>query len=738
MSPRFLSGLLLAACLIPLAMSAKPPAPPAAKPTAPVAPPVADSRCAPIPFAAADAAAVSVPSAANAWGGPRTGREATLSERIANYRIQATLDPDKHTIDGRQQLTWKNRSGQPVCAVYLHLYLNGFESSGSTFMSEQRTRGFQFRSDVETKDGDWGYIRLKRVVQGGQAVKWAFVQPDGGPATDRTVVRLDLPTPVAAGGTTTLDIDFFNQLPRVVARTGYFGSFHLVAQWFPKIGVLELPGERGATAPRWNVHEFHLHSEFYADFGEYDVSLTVPSDYVVGATGELTGTPVKANGKTTYRYLQGDVHDFAWTADKRSAKPLEATWTHPGGEPVKVRVLFPPEYADNAPVVMKATLDSLTYFSDTLGRYPYRTVTAVIPPYNAGEAGGMEYPTFFTADSVLDFKPGGIEQYLLDFVTIHEFGHGYFYGILASNEFEEPMLDEGVNQYWNGRMLVDRRQRIVPLPGRMTRMAPKASIDALMADRLTARLDYPADPLGNNSWDRRSSGSYNTVYSRTSTMLAGIEKQVGREAMARAMKLYYERWKFRHPSIADFREALAEGTGRRDIIEREFAMAVYGTQVVDDAIDAFSSDEELPKLGYNDEQGKPVGTEARGKAISQAREAWKKAHPDAKNGTGPYPFRTRVVVKRQGADVPQTLKVTFEDGSSETVRFAGQQRWFRWDWVRPSKAVKVELDPAGQYTMDRSLTDNVRALESNTDAGDFYGSRALAWMQVALAWLMGA
>ena len=165
------------------------------------------------------------------------------------------------------------------------------------------------------------------------------------------------------------------------------------------------------------------------------------------ATGELTGTPSIANGKTTYRYVQGDVHDFAWTADKRSAKPLERTWTYPGGDPVKVRVLFPPEYADNAPVVMKATIDSLKYFSDTLGRYPYRTVTAVIPPYNAGEAGGMEYPTFFTADSVSNFKPGGFEQYMLDFVTIHEFGHGYFYGILASNEFEEPMLDEGVNQY---------------------------------------------------------------------------------------------------------------------------------------------------------------------------------------------------------------------------------------------------------------------------------------------------
>ena len=97
-----------------------------------------------------------------------------------------------------------------------------------------------------------------------------------------------------------------------------------------------------------------------------------------------------------------------------------------------------------------------------------------------------------------------------------------------------------------------------------------------------------------------------------------------------------------------------------------------------------------------------------------------------------------MVVKRNGADVPQTLKVTFADGSTETVRFSGKQKWFRWNWVRHSKAVKVELDPAQHYSMDRSINDNVRAVKSNTEAGKYYGSRALAWMQVVLAWVMGA
>ena len=162
--------------------------------TAPaVAPPSADG----IPFADAHAGAVRVSSAANAWGGARSGSEPTLSDRVVDYRIEARLDPVAHTIAGREQLTWRNRSDREVRAVYLHLYLNAFEGEGSTFMTEKREKGFEFRSDVPVKDGDWGHIELRKVEQGGAKVPWHFVHPDGGPATDHTVVRLDLPVPVA-------------------------------------------------------------------------------------------------------------------------------------------------------------------------------------------------------------------------------------------------------------------------------------------------------------------------------------------------------------------------------------------------------------------------------------------------------------------------------------------------------------------------------------------------------------
>jgi hypothetical protein len=566
---------------------------------------------------------------------------------VVDYTISAKLDPEAHTIDAKQRLVWRNRSDREVRAVYLHLYLNAFEGEGSTFMSEQRHLGFGFRSEVEVKDGDWGYTRLNKVEQGGAKVPWYFVHPDGGPDTDHTVVRLDLPTPVAAGASTTLDIDFFNKLPRVLARTGYFGSFHLVGQWFPKIGVLELPGERGATAPRWNVHEFHLHSEFYADFGRFDVSINVPEGVTVGATGEEVDAPVTRDGRVTHRFVQGDVHDFAWTADKRTAKPLEGMYTGAGSPPVKVKVLFPPEYASNAEPVLKATLDSLAYFSKTLGPYPYKTVTAVIPPFNATEAGGMEYPTFFTAEGYTDVTPGTLNAYSLDFVTIHEFGHGYFYGILGSNEFEEPMLDEGLNEYWDLRMIRAAKQRITAATSFTRRLGLAPTADVFAMERIFSVQGDPADGLGANSWDRLSSGSYGSVYGRTATAMHDLEEQIGRPVLEKAFLAYYARWKFRHPSIADLRDVLVEVSGKPAIVDSIFNQHVYASRKVDDRIDRLVSEEELPLLGAA-QGGKELTAEQRDEQADKDRKAWDKTHPDAKDGNGgAFAYRTIVTLRRR-------------------------------------------------------------------------------------------
>ncbi|MEO7065904.1 MAG: M1 family metallopeptidase [Rhodanobacter sp.] len=687
--------------------------------------PLSDSPAAllDIPFASPHAAGVTVPSAATAWGGERTGKEATLSDRVVSYHISAALDATKHRVTGQERMTWRNRSDRPVRFIYVHLYLNAFANNGSTWFTERAvlTAHGRSRGRAALKEGEWGWIELQKIKQGESELKWTFVQPDGGPKTDRTVARIELAEPVQAGATLTLDIGFVSQLPRVVERTGWWGDFNLVGQWFPKIGVLELAGERGATAPRWNVHEFHFNSEFYADFGLYDVKLTVPSDYTVGAVGELQGQPQQAGGKTTYHFVQGDVHDFAWVAAK-GFKTLEGHWQGPGSPPVTLRVIYPPEYVASAAPTLQATKDSLTYFSDTLGAYPYHTVTAVVPPYNASEAGGMEYPTFFTAEGYAKVKPGTTTQYMLDFVNIHEFGHGYFYGILASNEFEEPLLDEGINEYWDDHMLRARGQRLTMADSWMKRFGITPTMSSFDLDRLGAGLRQPMDPLGQNAWDRLSGSSYGTVYTRTTMAMHDLEERLGQPVMERAMRAYYQRWRFRHPSIADLRASLIDASGDAKNVNEIFNQYVYGTAHIDDRVSSIDSTEVLPQTGSWLKAGKRsvVTADAVEKQIAAQREMWKKAHPKAKPGIGPYPWRSTVTVQRDGASMPQLLRVKFADGSSEDVHWNDDRRWARFVFTKPSKVISAALDPEQKMLLDDNKINDSKTVKAN-------GAASLRW-----------
>jgi hypothetical protein len=217
-----------------------------------------------------------------------------------------------------------------------------------------------------------------------------------------------------------------------------------------------------------------------------------------------------------------------------------------------------------------------------------------------------------------------------------------------------------------------------------------------------------------------------------------LEAQVGTPALERAFKLYYARWKFRHPSAADLRAALVEGTGRPDVVDRIFADQVYDVKPVDDRIASFSSNEVLPQPGYVMYQGRRVELTPKSldKAVSDRRDAWKKAHPKAKPGEGAFPYRTVVLVRRAGAAVPQTLRVKFADGSTETASFDGDRPWQRFTWTRKAKAVSVELDPEGMHYLDADQLDNSRTLEEDGSASRRLAGQIGAAIQTFLALLV--
>ncbi len=235
-------------------------------------------------------------------------------------------------------------------------------------------------------------------------------------------------------------IKFKATFPEVIARTGYKRTFLLAGQWFPKVGVW--------WNGSWNCHQFHAMTEFFADFGTYDVKVTLPKDYVIGATGVQVADNDNGNGTKTVAYHAEDVHDFAWTADP-NFKVVENQFDGSVG-PVKIRLLTYDSHESQWQPYIDCVLKSMKRFDDWYGPYPYAQLTVVDPPHGASEAGGMEYPTFITGDSGW-FIPKGI--HLIDLVTEHEFGHQYWYGMVATNEFENGWLDEGINSYTEVKVL---------------------------------------------------------------------------------------------------------------------------------------------------------------------------------------------------------------------------------------------------------------------------------------------
>lgn len=586
----------------------------------------------------------------------------TLSVRVVAYQIDARLDPAKKTIDATEALTYHNLTGQPQQTFPFHLYLNAFQPK-STFMTEVRMGGTRGTGPEQGWDPKhYGAIEVRSLTVDGigdLTGQMQFIQPDDHNADDHTVFQVTLPKPAPPNALVTFRMVFHDELPEVVERTGYKRDFFMVGQWFPKVGVWW----HGA----WNCHQFHATTEFFADFGTFNVKVTVPRNYILGAAGGEVSGEDNPDGTRTVTYHAEDTHDFSWTAS-RGFKEVEESWSGPNG-PVKIHLLMSPGHLGQAERYLQCVKGTLEIFNRWYGVYPYDRITVVDPPEGALDAGGMEYPTLITGGSSW-FEPRGIRE--VEVVTEHEFGHQYWYGMVATNEFEEAWLDEGINSYTEAKVmdaLYGQGRSAIDLWG--------ATLDDAELLRLEYVSDADTDPLSRFPYQFMSSGSYGGVtYGKTATVLLTLEGVVGEDVMRNAMHTYFERYRFTHPTGTDFLRTIQDTYGQD--LSWYFDQAVSGTNVLDYEVREVRSD----------------------------RADWYVKNPPPEK-SGQTLYRDTVLVHRKGDFIlPVETEVRFDDGETVREKWDGHDRWIRYEYMKKAEITSAEVDPDHLVLLDKDFFNN--------------------------------
>jgi hypothetical protein len=644
-----------------------------------------------------------------------------LSPRLANYEISATLDVPSKTISATEILTWKNHTQDTIPDLQFHLYLNAFKNRNSTFFKESGGQLRGIRLEDTDNENVWGFVEIESMkllsLNGKESTenlteKIQFIQPDDNNQDDKTVAQVILPEPVLPKGEVKLEIKFKSKLPKIFARTGYAadGKFFLVAQWFPKIGVYEGIGERYVplTAPhgKWNCHQFHGNSEFFADFGVYRVAITVPKSYVVGATGVLQSETEQGDSKTLVFY-QEDVHDFAWTASPLF-QVFEDTYTSKGGHTIKLTFLAQPQHADQAERHFTAVKHTLEWAEDWLGVYPYSTLTIVDPVYGGEGAGGMEYPTFITAGTFWKV-PLGVKT--TEIVTVHEFGHQYFYGMLASNEFEEAWLDEGMNTWLEMSVM---RRYYGGETGKKSAFGDKTSaIDFLgirIGDVEQSRAGYTSpsnakrDTIVKPVWTYQRGGYGVFSYNKPGTMMTTLENILGEDTMKLVMRTYFYRFKFKHPTTRDFIQTVNEVTGKD--FTPFFTQFLYSTVAMDYGVQAIT-------VGRSDDE-EPEGVST----DSQSKER---------------KFNSKVIFERkEEAVAPMDILIKFSDGTEFRDVWDGVARYKIYEFDKPEKVVAAYIDSENKYLLDVNRNNNALTTKPETTGFWKWAMYVMFWIQNVL------
>ncbi len=472
----------------------------------------------------------------------------------ADYAIKATLDTGAKTLRGSLRLRYTNNSPDTLRFIWMQVEQNAFKArslNSYIFPEDSRfgARGFEGGDVIEHFDQ----------VVNGRSVTLK-------PRPNETVMKVDLAQPLAPKQTAILDVAWHFLIPEHGAdRMGREGMLYELAQWYPRVNVYD--DLRG-----WNTEPYLGQGEFYLEYGDYTIDITIPAGYTVASTGSLTNprdvltptviarlaqaaksaTPVhivtldeirsgaarpRSTGMMTWKFSAKNVRDVAWAATP------EYIWDASSWEGILAQAFYRPTAVDPWADAADQTRMSIQEYSDRWFRYPWPQMSAVEGPIS-----GMEYP-------MIVMEAHSDDKYDLFNVITHEIGHNWFPMIVGSNERVHMWQDEGFNTFINtfseGRRYPEKGDQAARALGerKYVEGAMQANVDVpidVMPDRINPRL------LGLAAYVKPSVGL---------NLLR--EEIMGPAAFDDAFRTYIQRWAYKHPTPTDFYRTMEDVGGRR-------------------------------------------------------------------------------------------------------------------------------------------------------------------------------
>lgn len=454
------------------------------------------------------------------------------------YQIECQLLPEEKTLLGSTTIRWSNPTKKPVKRLRFHLFYNAFKSEKTTLLQEYE---FHKKSKNELEGTQFGEIKIKemRIINGEELTqRITFISPDDQNPHDQTVMEVNLNEPVDPLQTITIKTDFQLLIPEIIDQTGRVDDYFFLSRWYPKIGVLEQDGS-------WNCHQYHRNAGFPGDFGRFQVAVTLPERFTIGATGNLEKKTKNQDGTYTYVFSEKDIHRFVWVAYPHFQETIEKIRLKGKSQDTKIVMLLPPDHQKEKKRYLRALKFSLSQYAELIFPYPYKKIILMVPPHGTIGSASQSYPGLISVAASTLWPRCFLQA---ERRIIREFGHQYWNGILGPDTGREAWLDEGLNAYFETELM----EKYIKNPG-----SPNPFRWLEILNRHHHRWKYlgqvKVEKIQQYAWKFMNTGTFkSTVRSKSALLLQTLGNHLGRKRLLDFFRFFARRFAYKHPTTRDF------------------------------------------------------------------------------------------------------------------------------------------------------------------------------------------